>query len=264
MKRCGASFAPRYGATTAPLNCLAASSSTRSASSSTCPRPTTCASSCSCASIASSKSETQIFACPDIDWSRAIVSLKDQVALRRQLRAQAHFLAHDEDCSRRLIEALTNVFAGIIAYLPRFADGAPVACVPLYSLLDAHDLVDRMIGTLSKTELLDRGLLAGFNDQIYRNICAVSKVVPYEPLKRPLVPAADCDAAGRRSDRGLSAGHAFSRAVSCRCSLRHSRQGVPRACRHLRPVRSRQDAAVAALDLSVPRPGGSARLVRPR
>jgi len=91
------------------------------------------------------------------------------------------------------VEALTNVFSGIVAYLPRFADAAPVALVPLYALLDAHDLVDRIIGTLSRPELLDRGLLAGFNDQIYRNICAVSKVVPYEPLKRPLVPAADCD-----------------------------------------------------------------------
>lgn len=139
--------------------------------------------------------ETHIFDFPKVDWSTTVLSLKDQVALRRHLRAQAHFLAHDDVCAHRLVKAFTYVFAGLIASLPRFEDGAAACHVPFYAMLDAHDTVDRIIGTLSTTELLDRGLLADFNDQIYRNICAVSKVVPYQEHKRPLIPASDCDLA---------------------------------------------------------------------
>lgn len=137
--------------------------------------------------------ETQMFAFPDIDWDRTVLSLKEQVALRRQLRAQQHFLSNDEDCACRLVEALATVFAGMICSLPRFANGSVACQVPLFSMLDARDVVDRVIGTLSDEQLLDRGLLAAHNDQIYRNVCAVAKAVPYQPLKRPLVPAADCD-----------------------------------------------------------------------
>lgn len=135
--------------------------------------------------------ETQIFDFPAIDWSTAVLSLKDQVELRRRLRSQQHFLAHEADCAGRLLEATANVFAGVSASLPELGDGPSVGVVPLHALLDASDVVDRVIGTLSREELLDRGLLAEFNDTVYRNICAVSKVVPCAPLKRPLIPAAE-------------------------------------------------------------------------
>src|SRR5262249_41400022 len=44
--------------------------------------------------------ETTIFSCPTIDWSTAVLSLKEQVDLRRFLRAKEHFLANE----RRLVE----------------------------------------------------------------------------------------------------------------------------------------------------------------
>ncbi len=62
--------------------------------------------------------ETTIFSFPKIDWDIAILSLKEQVDLRRFLRAQQHFLANDDRVSDLLTTALGNVFGGVISELP--------------------------------------------------------------------------------------------------------------------------------------------------
>jgi hypothetical protein len=138
--------------------------------------------------------ESVVFAFPDIDWSSAVLSLKDQVQLRRSLRARQHFLADDERGARVLSDVLRTVFAGIIANLPTVGDSGTASwSVPLYAMLDVHDVVDRVIGTCTHAELMDCGLLVELNEQIYRNVCAASKLVPYEDHKRPFVTAADSE-----------------------------------------------------------------------
>jgi hypothetical protein len=139
--------------------------------------------------------ERTLFQTPVIhDWST--LSLKEQIDLRRYLRAQEHFLANAERVFDLLASALTNLFAGLIHFLPPLSADPSQFSVPLYTLVDANDLVDRIIGTIGKSALADAGLFIELNDQIYRNACAASKVVAYEEHKRPLISAADSDRRG--------------------------------------------------------------------
>jgi len=132
--------------------------------------------------------ETALFRTAIInDWS--VLSLKEQVDLRRFLRAQEHFLANEDRVFQLLTTTLVNISAGLIASLPVLSGGQSGLSVPLHTFLDVNDVVDRIIGTLSQLELYDAGLFATLNDRIYRNICAASNVVPYEDHKRPLVTA---------------------------------------------------------------------------
>ena len=91
----------------------------------------------------------------------------------------------------RLADVLTALFAGLAASLPAVADDASPLTVPLHALIDAHDVVDRTIGTCASQTLIERGLLAGLNEQLYRNLCAASNLVPYQDHKRPFITAAD-------------------------------------------------------------------------
>ena len=58
--------------------------------------------------------ESTIVSFPEIDWSRARLSMKEQVDLGRFLRAKQHFLGNQDRVFELLIRALANVFGGII------------------------------------------------------------------------------------------------------------------------------------------------------
>jgi hypothetical protein len=141
--------------------------------------------------------ETTIVSFPEIDWRRARLSMKEQVDLRRFLRAKQHFLANQERVSDLWASALCSVFGGIIAELPPISDDEnPTLTVPLLSLL--HDpglIVDKIIGTLCAGPLVDAGLFTEFQTRSYENQCRVSKINPYEETRRPLVYACDCELA---------------------------------------------------------------------
>lgn len=139
--------------------------------------------------------EGTIVSFPEIDWQRARLSMKEQVDLRRFLRAKQHFLGNQDRVFDLWTTALCNVCAGIIERLPPIPDdNDPTLTVPLYSLLlDPGDVVDRIIGTLANESLVDAGLFTAFQRRTYENLCRVSKVVPYEETKRPLISANDCD-----------------------------------------------------------------------
>ena len=94
--------------------------------------------------------EHTIVSFPEIDWSRAKLSMKEQVDLRRFLRAKEHFLANQDRVFDLWVTALCNVFGGIIADLPAIPDDDnPTLTVPLLSLLpDPGVVVDKIIGTL--------------------------------------------------------------------------------------------------------------------
>ncbi len=135
--------------------------------------------------------ETTIFSEPEVDFSKPL-SLKEQVDLNRHLRAQEHFLAHQDRVSEQLVTALGNVSAGLIQSLPRLAESA--FTVPIISLLpDPHDVVDRIIGTICATELVDVGLFTAVQDQIYVNMCRFSNVPLDGSSKKPQITANDAN-----------------------------------------------------------------------
>lgn len=136
--------------------------------------------------------ETTIFGFPEIDWDIATLSLKEQVDLRRCLRAQEYFLAHEDRIGEALVTALGNVFGGLIASLPPMGDDkAAQFTVPLLSRLqNPGDVVDRVIGTLLKQELADAGLFTALQQRLYENVCRASGVSPTdEKSRKPLITA---------------------------------------------------------------------------
>jgi hypothetical protein len=136
--------------------------------------------------------ETTIFTFPKIDWDIAILSLKEQVDLRRFLRAQQHFLGNDDRVSDLLTTALGNVLGGLISELPAIPDSAddPTLTVPLVTLMrDPGGIVDKIIGTLLKEELVNAGLFTTLQERLYENTCIASGVLPNKEQRKPFITA---------------------------------------------------------------------------
>jgi hypothetical protein len=137
--------------------------------------------------------ETTIFSSPQIDWDIARLSVKEQVDLRRFLRAQQHFLANDDRVGDLLTTALGNVFGGIIGKLPKLDDSSDDTelTVPLVTLMrKPGDVIDRIIGTICKQELTEAGLFTTLQQRLYANVCVASGVSPDdEKPRRPLITA---------------------------------------------------------------------------
>lgn len=136
--------------------------------------------------------EVTIFSAPESRWNIASLSLREQVDLRRFLRAQQHFLANDDKVSELLANALRNVFGGIVSGLPSVANEKSDSAftVPLVSLLrDPGDMVDRIIGTICKDELAEAGLFADLQQQFYENVRRASGVLPGQETRKPLITA---------------------------------------------------------------------------
>jgi hypothetical protein len=140
--------------------------------------------------------ETAIFSCPAIDWDIATLSLKEQVDLRRFLRAQQHFLGNDERISAQLALALGNVFGGVLSELPTLPEStaAPTFSIPLISLVsNPGDVLDRIIGTISTDQLADAGLFTTLQQRFYENVCAASGIAPDDDRKKRLITANDSE-----------------------------------------------------------------------
>ncbi len=140
--------------------------------------------------------ETTIFSFPKIDWDIATLSLKEQVDLRRFLRAQQHFLGNDDRVSDLLTTALGNVFGGLISELPAIPETTDdlTLTVPLVTLMrDPGGTVDKIIGTLLKEELVDAGLFRTLHEHLYENTCAASGVLPDKEQRKPFITADDSE-----------------------------------------------------------------------
>lgn len=141
--------------------------------------------------------ETTIFTSSKIDWDIAVLSLKEQVDLRRFLRAQQHFLANDERVSDLLTTALGNVFGGIISELPAMpaTDDEQTLTVPLVTLMrDPGSTVDKIIGTILKNDLAEIGLFTTLQQQLYENTCIASGLSPSdEKHRKPFITADDSE-----------------------------------------------------------------------
>lgn len=136
--------------------------------------------------------EGTIFSAPEVDWDRSTLSLKEQVDLRRFLRAQEHFLSNDDRVGQILITTLETIFAGIVTALPDLPEETAVDTftVPLIALVtDPGDIVDRIIGTITDESVQDAGLFTAVTRRLYENICAVSGLVPDEEHRKPYLTA---------------------------------------------------------------------------
>lgn len=132
--------------------------------------------------------ETTIFTCPDIDWSRSHLSLKEQVDLCRFLRAQEHFLENTDRVFDIFVHMCGNLYGGVVIDLPKETSDGPPFEVPLLSILkDPNRLVGHFLAVLSNEKALEAGLFADINRRLYENVCAVSHVVPDEEQKRAFV-----------------------------------------------------------------------------
>ncbi len=139
--------------------------------------------------------ETTVFALPDMQWDVAKLSMKEQVDLRRFLRAKEHFLGNQERVLEVLGRTLGNVFAGILNEVPKLeAAENEMLKIPLVALLpNVGDIIERIIGTVFNEAVIDVGLFAKLQDRLYNNACAASGVEPHSDSKRPIVTAGDSD-----------------------------------------------------------------------
>jgi len=136
--------------------------------------------------------ERTIFVSPSVDWDIATLSLKEQVDLRRFLRAQQHFLANAPRIADLLVDALDNIFVVIIRELSNLPDKAsgPTFAVPLLSLVpNVGALADRIIGTLTIDVLRDAGLFTEVYENFYKNVCVASGVAPGTEIRKSLLTA---------------------------------------------------------------------------
>ena len=140
--------------------------------------------------------EATIVSFPEIDWSRAHLSMVEQTDLNRFLRAKQYFLANEDRVFERLQTALCNAFGGIINALPPLPDAGEEGAfgIPLIETVQSpKELVDKIIGTLFTPELMDVGLFTTLQDRIYENMCRYSGAVPHEKTKKPLITALEAD-----------------------------------------------------------------------
>jgi energy-coupling factor transporter ATP-binding protein EcfA2 len=138
--------------------------------------------------------ETTIFSFPEIEWPIARLSMKEQLDLRRFLRAKEYFLANEDRVSHALVLALGNVFGGLIKELPPLAERPVAFTIPLYALLpNAGEIVDRIIDTFNEDDHQTLGLFTTLMQTFYENLCDASGITPYTDTKRKLITANDSE-----------------------------------------------------------------------
>lgn len=138
--------------------------------------------------------EGTIVSFPEIDWRRARLSMKEQVDLRRFLRAKQHFLANEDRVFELWVTTLCTLFGVIVACLPDISDDEQTFSVPLISIIPKPaTLIDGIIETIADEVLVDAGLFTEIRARLYENQCSVSNVIPYEDTKRPLTCAKEAE-----------------------------------------------------------------------
>jgi hypothetical protein len=139
--------------------------------------------------------ETTIFALPDMRWDVATLSMKEQVDLRRFLRAKEHFLGNSDRVLEILVLTLGNVFGGVLKELPSIegADDETLK-IPLLALLpNIGNIVERITGTFFDETVVNVGLFREVQDRLYYNACHASGIDPHSDSKRPIVTAGDSE-----------------------------------------------------------------------
>ena len=134
--------------------------------------------------------ETTVFSFPDVDFDKAL-SLKDLVDLRRFLRSKEHFHDHEEKAVEALTVHLGLLVKKVVGELGPLEPHNSILAVPLVSIVSKpNDLVDYLLSLLcDQDECNQLGLFASLRDTIYKNICAISGLVPHTEHKKPFLTA---------------------------------------------------------------------------
>jgi hypothetical protein len=141
--------------------------------------------------------ESTISSFPEIDWSGARLSMREQVNLNRFLRAKQYFLANQDRVADRFAGVLCGLVRGIVRQLQAIPDGTESSfAVPLINIIgNPNELVDKIINTISAPELIEVGVFTTVQNTIWENVCRYSGVVPYEQSKKPLISPLEADLA---------------------------------------------------------------------
>jgi hypothetical protein len=133
-----------------------------------------------------SRSERTLFEFPEIRWSVAQLSLKEQVDLQFFLTAKRHFLTNQERVIDRFRDGLTRIFDSVFRALPEFEDPSPFTIPFVHAHPQPKLMMDVLFSTVWDPAYADSGLFAELNHAMLLNICAVSKIAdPYNPGNKP-------------------------------------------------------------------------------
>jgi hypothetical protein len=137
--------------------------------------------------------ETTIFGEPRVDFSRPL-SLTEETDLKRHLRAQEYFLAHQDRIAKLLATTIGTISTEIIRSVPSIADS--FFTVPLIAVLrNGGELIDQIIALLCEQELREAGLFTSIRDRLAHNVFAYSGVPMDGKSTKPLIRASDADLA---------------------------------------------------------------------
>jgi hypothetical protein len=139
------------------------------------------------------KLEKPIFSTPPNDPDLGALSLKGLVDLRRFLRAQEHFLDHEDATIDTLAGELLGILDGVMGELPTLDSPSPFT-IPLICVLPNPQLiVEKIGGTLLHEKALDLGLFAEINEQRELNLCEAYGIVPGAEIRKVLKPISEMD-----------------------------------------------------------------------
>lgn len=122
------------------------------------------------------------------EW-KPTYSLTEQVATRNKLRELEHFLTREDQFLSTFLTALSDYADGTQAMMPSFPEDpesflfqAPLA----HFFDDVNQLIVGTINAFNHEDELELGMFHAISEQLYRNVCRVSKQVPFTPHNRPL------------------------------------------------------------------------------
>lgn len=129
--------------------------------------------------------EKTIFTSPG-DPRIASMTLKEQVELRAFLRAQRHFLDHEEKVLDLMTGTLLAIFVPIVSVMPK-EDNTTTLTVPLCDFVpNLPQTLELVMQLVADEEVVDANLFGFVRDRLYQNICAQSGIAPYQETTKQL------------------------------------------------------------------------------
>lgn len=136
--------------------------------------------------------ETAVFGFPDTNLDS--LSLKEQVDLRRYLRAKEYFFANEEKVLKLVHDGLALIFSNVARLLPETYDPSPFTIPLVYTLSEPKKLIDQILSSLCERKYVEAAVFVDLSNQLFRNYCAVSGIADPENAKKPLKYASENDA----------------------------------------------------------------------
>jgi Type IV secretion-system coupling protein DNA-binding domain len=130
------------------------------------------------------RDETFIFDLPPPEFGR--MNMKERVVFRDFLRRKQYFFENSKQVLAHLHECLVRIFGSIADELPQTSSPTPFTIPLIYALPHPKEMIEKTYGTICESQYEDRGLFLALRDRMYRNLCAVSDIEPYEVTTKKL------------------------------------------------------------------------------